>query len=90
MSLCAVWVFFRVLQLAEPFDGMNRGELITPLLAQHIQRRFNTVVVSQCGRTSGPKYGQNLLDIAQAMNALQTPFAHKNEVHVAVPDFQAV
>eukprot|EP00904_Undaria_pinnatifida_P005145 jgi/Undpi1/1760/HiC_scaffold_11.g05149.m1 len=68
-----------VVQLAEPFDGMDRGELLTPLLAQHLQRKFNVVAVSQCGRSSGPKYGQNLLDIANNMNALSTPFVHSNE-----------
>lgn len=68
-----------VVQLAEPFDGMERGELLTPLLAQHLQRKFNVVAVSQCGRSSGPKYGQNLLDIANNMNALSTPFVHNNE-----------
>ncbi|CAN0035181.1 unnamed protein product, partial [Hapterophycus canaliculatus] len=46
---------------------MNRGELLTPLLAQHLQKKFNVVAVSQCGRSSGPKYGQNLLDIATSM-----------------------
>lgn len=66
--------------MAEPFDGMERGELLTPLLAQHLQRKFNVVAVSQCGRSSGPKYGQNLLDIANNMNALSTPFVHNNEV----------
>lgn len=70
----------RLLQLAEPFDGMERGELITPLLAQHIQRAYNAVVVSQCGRSAGPKYGQNLLGIAQTINALGAPFLHQNEV----------
>ncbi|CAN0581003.1 unnamed protein product, partial [Ectocarpus sp. 12 AP-2014] len=46
---------------------MDRGELLTPLLAQHLQNKFNVVAVSQCGRSSGPKYGQNLLDIATGM-----------------------
>lgn len=69
-------------QLAEPFDGMNRGELLTPLLAQHLQKNFNVVAVSQCGRSSGPKYGQNLLDIATSMTSLSTPFVHSNAVSV--------
>ncbi|CAB1100843.1 unnamed protein product [Ectocarpus sp. CCAP 1310/34] len=67
-----------VVQLAEPFDGMDRGELLTPLLAQHLQNKFNVVAVSQCGRSSGPKYGQNLLDIATGMTSLSTPFVHSN------------
>ncbi len=67
-------------QLAEPFDGMDRGELLTPLLAQHLQKKFNVVAVSQCGRNSGPKYGQNLLDIATSMTSLSTPFVHSNTV----------
>lgn len=68
------------MQLAEPFDGMDRGELLTPLLAQNLQQKFNVVAVSQCGRSSGPKYGQNLLDIATSMNALNMPFVHSNAV----------
>lgn len=68
--------------MAEPFDGMNRGELLTPLLAQHLQKKFNVVAVSQCGRSSGPKYGQNLLDIATSMTSLSTPFVHSNAVSV--------
>ncbi|CAM9806230.1 unnamed protein product [Scytosiphon promiscuus] len=67
-----------VVQLAEPFDGMDRGELLTPLLAQHLQKKFNVVAVSQCGRSSGPKFGQNLLDIATSMTSLSTPFVHSN------------
>lgn len=59
---------------------MDRGELLTPLLAQYLQRKFDVVAVSQCGRTSGPKYGQNLHDIATSMNALRTPFLHSNDV----------
>ena len=59
---------------------MDRGELLTPLLAQHLQKKFNVVAVSQCGRSSGPKYGQNLLDIATGMTSLSTPFVHSNAV----------
>lgn len=63
---------------------MDRGELLTPLLAQHLQKKFNVVAVSQCGRSSGPKYGQNLLDIATGMTSLSTPFVHSNAVGVGI------
>ena len=63
-----------IVQLAEPFDGVTRSYLITPLLADFIQRH-NYRVVSLVGRSSGPKMGNNLLDIAKAINA---QFARSN------------
>ncbi len=51
-----------IIQLAEPFDGVEHSFLITPLLAQFFQdRRYNAV--SSIGRTSGPKYGLNAHDL---------------------------
>lgn len=51
-----------IIQLAEPFDGVEHSFLITPLLAQFFQdRRYNAV--SSIGRTSGPKYGINAHDL---------------------------
>jgi len=56
-----------IVQIAEPFDGVTRSYLITPLIADFIQRH-GFRVVSLIGRSSGPKMGNNLLDIAKAIN----------------------
>lgn len=55
-----------IVQLAEPFDGVDHSNMITPLIAQFIQR-LNYRVVSHTGRNSGPKFGNNLLDLAKAL-----------------------
>ena len=55
-----------IIQMAEPFDGVDHSNLITPLTAQFIQR-LNYRVVSLVGRNSGPKFGNNLLDLARAL-----------------------
>lgn len=53
-----------LIQLAEPFDGVDHSNLITPLIAKNfIEQGF--AVVSQCGRNSGPKFGNNLYDVAK-------------------------
>jgi anthranilate phosphoribosyltransferase len=59
-----------IVQLSEPFDGVDHSYLLTPLLAQTIQQRGYRVV-NLVGRNSGPKFGNNLLDIAQG---LKLPF----------------
>ncbi len=56
-----------IVQLSEPFDGVDQSYLTTPLLARHIQG-LGYRVVHMVGRNSGPKFGQNLLDLAQALN----------------------
>jgi anthranilate phosphoribosyltransferase len=55
-----------IIQIAEPFDGVDHSNLITPLLAQFVQR-LNYRVVSLTGRNSGPKFGNNLLDLARSL-----------------------
>jgi len=55
-----------ILQLAEPFDGVDHSYLITPCLAQFFHG-LNYRVISLVGRNSGPKYGNNLLDLVKAM-----------------------
>ena len=55
-----------IVQMAEPFDGVDRSNLVTPLTAQFIQR-LNYRVVSLVGRNSGPKFGNNLLDLARSL-----------------------
>ncbi len=58
-----------IIQLAEPFDGVDQSYLITPLLADFF-REENYRVVSLVGRNSGPKSGNTLLDLAQALEAV--------------------
>jgi anthranilate phosphoribosyltransferase len=55
-----------IVQLAEPFDGVDHSNLITPLIAQFLQR-LNYRAISLTGRNSGPKFGNNLLDLARAL-----------------------
>ncbi len=64
-----------IIQMAEPFDGVDHSNLITPLTAQFIQR-LNFRVVSLVGRNSGPKFGNNLLDLAKS---LKGSFLTKND-----------
>lgn len=53
-----------VIQIAEPFDGVDHSLMITPLLADHLQK-LNYRTVSLIGRNSGPKFYFNLLDLAE-------------------------
>lgn len=57
-----------IVTLAEPFDGVDHSYLVTPLVAQHIQQ-LNYRVVSLVGRNSGPKFGNNLLDLHKVLNS---------------------
>ena len=57
-----------IIQIAEPFDGVDHSNLVTPLLADFLHT-LNYRTVSLCGRNSGPKYGNNLLDLAQSIDA---------------------
>ncbi len=56
------------IQIAEPFDGIDHSFMITPLLADHLQKNKYRVV-SLVGRNSGPKFCLNLLDLAKALNS---------------------
>jgi anthranilate phosphoribosyltransferase len=47
-----------VIQLAEPFDGVEHSYMITPLLAQVIQQMGYTTILS-CSRNPGPKIALN-------------------------------
>ena len=51
-----------LVQLAEPFDGVENSYLITPLLAQFFQKRGDGAV-SMVGRSGGPKNTLNALDL---------------------------
>jgi len=55
-----------ILQIAEPFDGVDHSYMITPLIGRFFQKEGYRVV-HQVGRNSGPKFDMNLWDIAQAL-----------------------
>ena len=55
-----------IIQIAEPFDGVDHSYMITPLIGQNLQAQGYRVV-HQVGRNSGPKHDMNLWDIAQAL-----------------------
>ena len=55
-----------VVQLAEPFDGVEHSYMITPILAQAFQQAGYRVVVAM-GRSAGPKYTLNTRDIYQEL-----------------------
>lgn len=57
-----------ILQLAEPFDGVDHSYLITPLIANYFQSQ-DWRVVHVVGRNSGPKAGINLFEVAQGLSA---------------------
>ena len=55
-----------IIQIAEPFDGVDHSYLITPLILQYFQKqRYRAVAL--VGRNSGPKPGNNLLDLVNAV-----------------------
>lgn len=58
--------------IAEPFDGVQTWDLLTPLLARHLRMTRNCGVVLSTGESSGPKYGPNLRDAAKLLGI---PFA---------------
>ncbi len=51
-----------LIQLAEPFDGVEHSYLITPLLAQFFQKK-GYGAVSVVGQSGGPKFTLNALDL---------------------------
>ncbi|UHG91579.1 anthranilate phosphoribosyltransferase [Spirosoma oryzicola] len=55
-----------LIQLAEPFDGVDNSYLITPLLGQFFQKR-GYGAVSMVGRSGGPKFTLNALDLYMHM-----------------------
>ncbi|CAM9289999.1 unnamed protein product [Chrysoparadoxa australica] len=58
-----------VIQIAEPYDGVNRSNMFTPITAWHLQQQHGLLSISQVGETSGPKYGPNLRDLARSIGA---------------------
>lgn len=71
------------IQIAEPFDGVDHSYLITPLVLQYFQKqRYRAVGLA--GRNSGPKMGNNLLDL---VNATGVTFLRRNtELRDKKPD----
>jgi len=63
-----------LIQLAEPFDGVEHSYLITPVLAQALQKE-GYGVVSTVGRSSGPK---RCLDAWQLYRTLGANFLQSN------------
>ncbi len=55
-----------IIQLAEPFDGVDQSYMITPVVAKFLQTQGYRVI-SMVGRNSGPKLVNNLLDLVSAL-----------------------
>ncbi len=58
----------KIVQLAEPFDGVEHSYLITPLLANALQREGYTVI-STTGRSGGPKLTLNALNLYEKLGS---------------------
>ncbi len=56
-----------IIQVAEPFDGVDQSNMITPLVADYLQK-LGYRVVNLIGRNSGPKLGNNLFDLVKFLN----------------------
>ncbi len=53
--------------IAEPFDGTVTWDVLTPLITRHLRETFGFNTVMSTGYSAGPKYGPNLLSVAQAL-----------------------
>ncbi len=53
--------------LSEPFDGVERSYLLTPLIAAWLGKSGYRVL-NAVGESSGPKYGVTLMDLAEALD----------------------
>ncbi len=73
-----------IIQIAEPFDGVDHSYMITPLIGQALQKEGYRVV-HQVGRSSGPKVDMNLWDIAQALGI--KPALSNADLAMEKPDF---
>ncbi len=56
-----------IIQIAEPFDGVDQSYMLTPLLGKFLQT-LNYRVIHLVGRSSGPKLCFNLLDVIKEIN----------------------
>ncbi|MEZ0608759.1 anthranilate phosphoribosyltransferase [Fibrella sp. WM1] len=73
-----------MVQLAEPFDGVEHSYLITPLLANFVQQR-GYGALSLVGRTPGPKHDLNAHDLYMHLGCdfLQS----QHELDTPLPDY---
>lgn len=72
-----------IVQLAEPFDGVEHSYLITPILANFFQQR-GYGSLAMIGRTPGPKYTLNAHDLFIHMNCEFV--LNQSEFDLAPPD----
>jgi len=73
-----------IIQIAEPFDGVDHSYMITPLIGLDLQSQ-DYRVVHQVGRNSGPKLDMNLWDIAQALG--EKPASGNDDLALRNPTF---
>lgn len=73
-----------IIQLAEPFDGVDNSYLITPLIADHLQS-LGFRVINMVGRNSGPKWGNTLLDLIKELGV--KPISENSDLKEPKPDF---
>jgi anthranilate phosphoribosyltransferase len=73
-----------IIQISEPFDGVDHSYMITPLVGRYLQG-LDYRVVHQVGHNSGPKSEMNLLDIAEALG--QRPAAGNADLALGKPAF---
>lgn len=71
-------------QIAEPFDGVDHSNLITPLIANYL-RVNGYQPICLAGRNSGPKFGNNLLAISEILNG--TYLFDAQDLNNPTPDF---
>lgn len=55
-----------IIQISEPFDGVDHSYMITPVIAHELQEKGYRVA-HQVNQNAGPKLEMNLWDIAQAL-----------------------
>ncbi len=55
-----------IVQLSEPFDGVDHSYMITPLIAKYIQS-LGFRAIHMIGKNSGPKLEMNLWDVIQEL-----------------------
>lgn len=66
----------RFAHVVEPFDGVTTADMLTPLVCKRLQEVYGMRAVMAVGRSSGPKYGPNLLDVARG---LRVPFCRNGD-----------
>ncbi|GJQ13848.1 hypothetical protein GpartN1_g5639.t1 [Galdieria partita] len=62
-----------VLQITEPFDGVVKSPMVTPLVAKHIAEKYGIWTVLIGSDTSDPKYGMNLKMLVEKLGEARIP-----------------